>query len=381
MINRRGFIVLLSLLPWSVFADNDLWLDVGAGFDQQWQAEDSPRDDASVQSFEVRFNALWYPQAPFEFGLQYGLQQGAFLVGSAGDTAPSSADFRLADLNAVLVEYDKVALYQNLDRLYGQWYGPVGDVTLGRQAIGFGLAKRFSPVDVVQPAGLRATERRYRPGVDAVRWLLPAGAVGEVDLGWVFGDDELWFARGYRQIGSTSLELTALTLNQQQQLYGFGAQGSVGRFGVWQETAWLRDDNEDGWRLTIGADHLIWRDIYLQYEYHFNGLGAKASDGYGDLADSNFYRSGLVRPLARHYTSTQVVGSLGALYQFQFGVDYNAVDGSELNTASLVRSLGDNTELTVALTIPLQRKITDSNNSTEFGVYPTVFSVNWSTVF
>ncbi|WP_108124681.1 hypothetical protein [Saccharospirillum mangrovi] len=378
MINGVRSVTLLCLLPLSALADNEVWLDVGAGFDQQWLPES---EDASVQHLEARFNTIWYPQGPFEFGVQYGLEQRAFLAGSATDTEPTTADFRLADLDAALIEDDDIALYQNLDRLYGQWYSPVGDITLGRQAIGFGLAKRFSPVDVVQPAGLRATERRYRPGVDAVRWLIPAGVVSEVDLGWVFGDDELLFARGYSQVGATSLELTALTLNREQQLYGVGAQGSLGLFGVWQETAWLTDDNEDGLRLTVGADHLIWRDIYLQFEYHFNGLGADDSDDYDGLSDSAFYRSGLVLPLAQHYASTQVVGSLGALYQFQLGTDYNLIDGSELNTASLVRSLGDNTELTLALSFPFERKKVDSNNSTEFGVYPTVFSVNWSTVF
>lgn len=379
MIDRRFVVVLFSWLPLSVFAAKDVWLDLGAGFDQQWQ--NGSGEDASVQSLEARFNTIWYPQAPLEFGLQYGLEQRAFLAGSATDTEPTTADFRVADLDAALIEDDDVALYQNLDRLYGQWFSPVGDITLGRQAIGFGLAKRFSPVDVVQPAGLRATERRYRPGVDAVRWLIPAGAVSEIDLGWVFGDDELLFARGYSQAGSTSLEFTALTLNQEQQLYGFGAQGSYKYWGLWQETAWLTDDDEEGLRLTLGFDQQLWRDIYLQFEYHFNGLGVDDSDDYSALANSDFYRSGLVLPLARHYSSLQLVGSLGALYQFQLGSETNGNDGSQLSTASLVRSLGDNTELTVALTLPVERKGINSNSSTEFGVYPTVFSVNWSTVF
>lgn len=380
MLERSLLAVLLSLLPLSSLAAKDVWLDVGAGFDQLWP-QDSGADNASVQSFEARFNTLWYPQAPFEFGLQYGLEQRAFLAGSATDTEPTTADFRVADLDAALLEDDDILLYQNLDRLYGQWYSPVGDITLGRQAIGFGLAKRFSPVDVVQPAGLRATERRYRPGVDAVRWLVPAGAVSEVDLGWVFGDDELLFARGYSQVGSTSLELTALTLNQQQQLFGFGTQGAFRYWGLWQETAWLSNDDEEGLRLTLGFDQQLWADIYLQYEYHFNGLGAKDTDDYVDLANSDFYRSGLVLPLARHYGSLQLRGSLGALYQFQIGSEVNVMDGSELLTANLVRSLGDNTELTLAFTLPIERKKVDSNDSTEFGVYPTVFSVNWSTVF
>lgn len=381
MIERKVWLALLGLLPLSALADKDVWFDVGAGFDQQWQADSAARDDASVQHLDARFNTLWYPQGPFQFGLQYGLEQRAFLAGSATDTEPTSADFRIIDLDAALIEDDDFALYQNLDRLYGQWYSPLGDVTLGRQSIGFGLAKRFSPVDVVQPAGLRATERRYRPGVDALRWLVPLGAVSEFDLGWVFGEDELLFVRSYRQLGSATLELTALTLNQQQHLLGVGTQGSLGHWGLWQETAWLSDDSQDGWRVTLGTDRQILANVTLAFEYHFNGLGADDSADYSTVADSEFYRSGLVLPLAQHYTSLQVSGSLGALYQFQLATDTNVVDGWQLNTASLVRSLGDNTELTLALTFPVERSRQDSNNTAEFEVYPTLFSVNWSTVF
>jgi len=259
VIDRSLVVVLLSALPLSVFAAKDVWLDLGAGFDQQWHADSNASgEDASVQSLDARFNTIWHPQAPLEFGLQYGLEQRAILAGNATDTEPTTADFRVADLDAVLVEDDDVALYQNLDRT---------------------------------------------------------------------------------------------------------------------------DDDEEGLRLTVGFDQQLWRDIYLQFEYHFNGLGADDSDDYSELANSDFYRSGLVLPLGRHYTSVQVSGSLGALYQFQLGSETNLLDGSQLSTASLVRSLGDNTELTLALTLPAEIEKVDSNSSTEFGVYPTVFSVNWSTVF
>lgn len=387
MIDRQPllFVLLFASAQFSQAA-SDVWVDLNVGADWLGQPDYSAApDDSLVQQADARFNLLSYPSENLELGVQYGVEQRWHLQGEASTIDTGSADLRVADLDAELIESDDLAVYQNLDRLYGQLFSPVGDITLGRQAIGFGLGKRFSPVDVVQPAGLRATERRYRPGVDAARWLIPAGAVSEIDLGWVFGEDELLFARGYRQLGGASLELTALTLNQEQQLVGFGLQTSAGNWGLWQETAWLGDDDEDGWRLALGADQRPWADIYLMAEYHYNGLGAKSADGYGALNDSAFYRSGLVLPWGQHYLSLQASRAFGALYQAQLGSDINLEDGSLLGTASLVRSLGNNTDLTLAASWPLgeapQSVDDDLNYRSEFGVYPRQISVNWSTVF
>ena len=397
-----GCILVLVALMAGQFcqADSDLWFDVSAGGNAIAYPQPEGLPEAQMppawaldQQFTGRINYLWMPGPNSEFGLQYGLEQNWRFAQDDGSTElagalqTGGADYRLDDLDSELISSDDgdFTLYQNLDRFYGLFYTPVGDVSVGRQAISFGLAKVFSPVDVVLPTGVQAQERDYRPGVDAARWLIPVGAVNEVDLGWVFGEDRLVFGRVYTLLGSVTVELTALSVNEENHLLGVGTQGAVGERGVWQELAWLGNEDEQGVRWTLGVDQQILDDIYVVAEYHYNGLGDNGGP-YSQVSEpSAFYQQAMVVPWGQHYLSVQASNPLTPLIQGQVGATVNLSDGSALAVAAVDWSLSDNSNLELGVEWPLAAEPNFDSGSPqineEFGIYPTRFTLNWSTVF
>ncbi len=396
----QGVMAALVGLAVNAQAEVDVWWDLSAGADAVAypQVKGLP-DDAQPpawaldQALSGRLNLAWYPTTSLEVGVHYGLAEQARLAQADGDDAlqqaleSDPANFRWRDLDDTLVDDDPVRIRQNLDRAYVRAYPGLGDITLGRQPISFGLARVYSPVDVILPTGLQAQEPDYRAGVDAVRWLVPLGAVSELDLGWVFGDDSVLFARGYTQAGRFTWEATALTVNQKHQVLGLGTQTSMGDWGLWQEMAVLATEQErdggTGFRATLGFDQQILDDVYVVAEYHFNSLGVDGD--YAEISDSGWHQTGLVSPWGRHYLSLQASKPLSPLWQASLGQAVNLSDGGLLFTGALSRSLGNNStlDLTFMHALAERPEVIDDEPRIldEYGVYPSRIQVNWSTVF
>lgn len=396
----RSLVLLAAILAPNVQAEIFTWTDITLGSDAygypQLGGADSelqPPEWAIDQRAELRWNLSAMLTPELEFGLHYGLAQRWRLAQDDGNLSFDGltgfgANYRWQDLNAELYsgEDDRLVLEQNLDRLYLLWLNDQGDLSVGRQAISFGLSQQFSPIDVVLPANIGAAERTYRPGVDAVRWLQPFGQLGELDMGWVFGEDQLAFVRTYNQVSALTLEFTVLTVNGDYHLIGIGSQGTAGTWGWWQEAAWLGSDEDQGARVTLGADQQVLNDAYVALEYHFNGLGERKTSL--ETYQTGFYRKGMVIPAGRHYASLIASKPINPLLYAQGALLANLGDGGLLLNAMLDFSLTDNSRLDISASLPLAQAPTmdGSDMSTlqlrdEFGVYPSRISVNWSTVF
>ena len=396
----RSLTLITAMLAVSAQADVFTWTDITLGSDAYGYPQISgassalqPPEWAIDQRAEVRWNLSASLTPDLEFGLHYGLAQRWRLAQDDGNLSfdgldGTGADYRWQDLDTELYsnDDDSLVLEQNLDRLYFLWLNDQGDLSVGRQAISFGLSQQFSPVDVVLPANIGAAERSYRPGVDAVRWLQPLGQLGELDIGWVFGEDQLAFVRTYNQVSALTLEFTALTVNGDYHLFGFGSQGTAGTWGWWQEIAWLGSDENQGTRFTLGADQQVLNDVYIALEYHFNGLGERQASL--ETWQSGFYRKGMVIPAGRHYASLIASKPINPLLYAQGALLTNLGDGGLLLNAMLDYSLTDNSRLDISASLPIAESATmeGSDMTTlqlkdEFGVYPTRISVNWSTVF
>lgn len=206
------------------------------------------------------------------------------------------------------------AIFQNLDRAYLTINAELTDIYLGRQAIAWGSARVINPTDVLVPYAFNELDIEDRIGVDAVRVRVPVGFMGEMDLGYVFGDDFKFensaaFLRGKFNYRRTDISLLAVAFRE-NLLAGFDLTRPVGGAGFWLEGGYVlvgaldsdeHDQNQDYFRGSLGADYALWSGSYLFAEYHFNEAGASKSEDYLNRFEKTAYAEGSVYLLGKHY--------------------------------------------------------------------------------
>jgi hypothetical protein len=217
----------------------------------------------------------------------------------------SAVPGRTISLETTLLEDEQYRIWHDLDRLAVNVRSGIVDLTLGRQAVTWGISSLFPVADLwaqFSPFELDTEEKR---GVDAVRGLaypapgveldlvladrgtlrdLSAGLRATVDLPWA----DVYVAAGkfWRQLialGGVSLVLESWIVRGEAAL------------------PWEMDATElRPLRATVGADRLSAK-YQVSIEYHHNGLGATDPDGYvGRLAAAELQR-GETYFLGRHY--------------------------------------------------------------------------------
>jgi hypothetical protein len=254
--------------------------------------------------------------------------------------------YRAVDLDSRLYpEEDEsvssFAIFQNLDRACLTINSRPADIYLGRQAIAWGSARVINPTDVLVPYAFNQLDTEDRIGVDAVRVRVPTGFMGEIDGGYVFGDDfelenSAMFLRGKFYYRRTDISLLAVGFRE-NLLTGFDLTRSFGGAGFWLEGAYvfasaLNSDcgngDEDYFRGSVGADYSLTNGAYLFAEYHFNQAGASEPEQY--LADSTktAYREGSVYLLGKHYLAPGISYQLTPLITLNGQAMINVTDPS-----------------------------------------------------
>ncbi len=345
-----------------------------------------PPDNGAGDSIDANLDLYWnlylYPSDATQFNFRYGLsaQQNLYQTGiNPMGIESETANYRLTDVSARILGNDdeNYQLYQQLDQLALTWYSAYGDFVIGRQPISFGIAKVFSPVDVIQPQDLYATDASYRPGVDAIRgtWLL--NAVSELDTGIVIGEDQAAFGRLKTNFNTVDYEFIGLTINGEQAILSLGTQSALGNVGVWQESALMFADGNAKLRSTLGVDITVLDDLYLMAEVHYNALGA-SEDYMANTRDNAFYQLGAVVPLGRWYSSVQASYPLNILTQLNVGATVNLNDGSVLTNTAISVNATDSLVIDASLVIPLA---TDHSLSREYGMHPSYVALEFGWVF
>jgi hypothetical protein len=418
-----GFTAAMLILALATPSRAVDWYTVGgymksfvAGFDP---AEYKNADEAPPQEFiwasnnRARVNAALYAREWLEFDLSYDLslriQDDALFETNPFVVFQAFSIYRVDDLNPKIWpddpgEGDHVALFQNLDRLYVTVRAPTFDVIVGRQAIAWGSAKAINPTDILAPFLYTEIDIEDRIGVDAARVRIPAGLLGEVDVGYVSGEGFKWeesaaFVRGKFYAGETDFALIGMAFRE-NALAGIDVTRAIGGAGTWCEAAYVWADAFDGrtaesgdmdyLRLSVGADYSVKPGVYMYLEYHFNGAGTNDPNEYFSniLSNPTAYADGAVYFLGRHYllpgaswqatplTSlfAQVLANLSdGSFLFAPYFEYNATDNLYLSLGGYV-AFGESPE---AFILPFasnegEDSVIQTFNS-EFGAYPSQY--------
>jgi hypothetical protein len=371
--------------------------------------EDNPSDIYSQTILRLTAGGRPIEPLAYEFHL---VQSFTYFSGEVApgfgtfNLAPRDLRYRALDMTWNWFEEDKTIATLWLDRFNVKIALPAADITLGRQAITFGKAYFWNPLDVFLPFDPNQFDRDYKPGVDALRVDIPlgefsgctmVGALGrKLDLigEYIDGDhffDHSWYGsallgRIFANFHSWDLVLQGGKIYGGYQLGG-GLIGEIKGLEVRGEAAYfwevdspsllapLRGDLiEDYLTAVVGLGHRFENTLVLELEFLYNGGGET------DDLDTAWIRflSGNILQLGRH-----LVGFL-ASYDFlpiligNFALISSLDDGSVLVQPYLTLSLSDEAELLLGATINVGKRpdgdsLQDLQINSEFGSFPNFY--------
>jgi hypothetical protein len=344
------------------------------------------------------FTATDWLRLDASYGLSFRIQDKALFEGDLLPFPGTLTSYRVDDLRPwllpkILADADHTALFQNLDRLFVTVSAPAFDLFIGRQAIAWGSAHAVNPTDIIAPYLYNEIDTEDRIGVDAVRLRVPTGQLGEVDLGYVAGEDfESDRSAAFARLRLYALETDVSTLLvsfQQNLMAGIDLARAIGGASWWLEAGyvWVHEDSEDGYlRLSTGADFHFASGVYTFLEYHFNQAGSGDPQRYLADLSTTPYREGAVYLLGEHYlapgaswTVTPLITASGqALINLSDGsvliapvVEYNVRENAYLS-AGAYAGFGKNPTYSYPLQYGLASAPTFGFQS-EFGAYPDTY--------
>ncbi|MFH1763963.1 MAG: hypothetical protein ABIF09_07220 [Gemmatimonadota bacterium] len=254
------------------------------------------------------------------------------------------------DLSSVFVDQERLRVWHDIDRLSLTWYNDFADVTVGRQAISWGISNVYPVADLWTQFSPFELDTEEKPGIDAVRVLnYPADGL-EVDAVFADRGSSGNFSAGIR--ASLSLpwaDLHAGAGKFWREAMGLaGISAPVGSYRLRAEAALPYElDGNDFLlpRATLGVDWLG-GETMLSAEYNFNGIGATEAKNYTDVLADPRYAQGETYFLGRH--------NLGGLASWTPGNDrlsialsalLNLQDPSGAFVPNLTYDFGQNTRL------------------------------------
>ena len=197
--------------------------------------------------------------------------------------------YRLVDEQYALSEEPDLSSQLGVDRLNVSLYLPFADVVIGRQAISFGKAFLWNPLDVFRPFDPTSFDRDYKTGVDALTMEFPVGdesslvLVGSVSHEDALADNGLWYgasalARFGTTVGGWDVALQGGKVYGGYQ--GGGAvSGELGPLAVRVEGAHFEPQGADPFAahqsVVAGVGHTFESGLQVEVEYFYNG-GADA---------------------------------------------------------------------------------------------------------
>jgi hypothetical protein len=355
----RGLLCLLlaGLVPVAAAAES-AWTWGGSLRSLNLSGERAPADlypSYRLSSTRLRLETAWQEPSGWRLDAAADLQ----LLGTdpAGSVPlPGDGVNRRVDLDHSWQHDAGWASRLQIDRLSLGWSGGRLDVTLGRQAIGFGRILIVSPLDVIAPFPPDALDTDVRPGVDALRVSGHYGLDGQLGAVAVRGDHSrhdsylLTWADNYG-----GLDLLALGGElRQRPMLGIGLAGSLGTLGLKGEAALYqgtRVGEVDGDRhrhMLISAVEAWYRfagGLTLVTQYLHNGAGTGEPGDYPAVVLSAPVQEGLTTLLGRHYLLAAPSFELHPLATLNALLIWNLADDSWLLRPTLELSLADNVSL------------------------------------
>ncbi len=298
--------------------------------------------------------------------------------------------YRLFQLDEPLVEIGTTFSYRHeLDRAFMALSLGRSELTIGRQAIGWGRGVIFEAVDIFAGFSPLESDREWRRGIDAVRGTLPmtdrisleaVAAAGEsleasAFVGRLYGyggniDGELIFGKRY-----------------QDHLYAATISSPVGNAEVHGELALYKTPEilpEGG---TFGKKDLVTKSVIggsyslnlgkgllLVAEYHYSGFGVGEIEEAGErLRQAAFrerYLRGDMKILGRHACLVRATYGIGGIAPLDVTWIFSPVDWSGVFAPAVTWTFSDNVTFTAYMYLPYGKVPKGGEMRSEYGAVP-----------
>ncbi len=287
------------------------------------------------------------------------------------------AERRTSDVNAQLL----------VDRLAVKLTTEVADLTIGRQAVTFGTAYFWNPLDVFFAFGSTQFDRDYKPGVDALRIDLPFGDFSGATAVAAFGDldaEDIWretalVARAFTNVADWDLVVQAGKLRGGVQA-GAAFVGEAFTVEVRGEAAyfWAMDGEpiRDHLAAVIGVGRRFASTLHLQAEHLVNGGATGTFFDRFDLVSQGWIpqaSDNVTGVMASYELLPVLLGSVAYLIEWD--------DRSMLVQPGLVYSAADEVDLVAGALLAFGERPRGILPRSEFGTYPSFFYVQAKVYF
>jgi len=297
------------------------------------------------------------------------VSEGAGVAGDLGVLpARFSAPYRVRQLDDSLVEVGSTFSYRHeLDRAVASLSLSRAEVTVGRQAVGWGRGLVFGAVDVFAPFSPLESDREWRRGIDAIRLRAPVTDLVSVDVVAAFGEsmeESAFVGRVHGYVGNVDGELFAGS-RCEDGFYGASLSFPLLDAEFHGEAAVFLSPEPLPVGGSFGSDDVALKAVVggsrtfdlagglmLVAEYHYSGFGfpdiEEVSDYFYDLAFRERYERGDSQLLGRHACAIQLSYGFASVVPLSVTWLVSPVDGSGVAVPSVVWVFSDNVTLTAS---------------------------------
>lgn len=276
----------------------------------------------------------------------------------------ATGPFRVVPLEGALASGPSFSYWHEVDRLALSFHLPKVELTVGRQAVGWGRGLVFGAVDVFSPFTPLEVDREWRRGVDAVRVDVQLGAKASAELVGVFSQTLEASAvagrlRGY--LGPVDAEVVG---GWRAKDWFAGLTGSASVFDAELHGELAAFFLPEAWRHggAFGNDRLVLKAVLgLSYqfdvgeglramlEYHASGFGLPFPISAAELAADSALQTRFLRGdfqiLGRHALAASLSYPFDVTLSASLMVLVDPLDGSGVVAPSLSWDLADSVSL------------------------------------
>ncbi|WP_415718957.1 hypothetical protein [Maridesulfovibrio sp.] len=244
----------------------------------------------------------------------------------------------------------------DIDRLLIRKNFDYGELTVGRQAIGYGRMSMVSPLDVIEPFSPDALDTDTRSGVDAVRATHYFDLGGQLGGSIVLGDEEennSYLLNFSQNVNGIDILGICGSLRERPML-GAGFATDIGGMGLKAEAVFYigKDVNQEGGDIhssfAVGGIEAWYRfenGINFIVEYLYNGAGENDPAKYLEVKSSAANNEGLNAFYGQHYLLFGPSYAFTPLVELKILSFWNILDGSVFARPLLDISVTDNTDV------------------------------------